>query len=112
MESQTGEGGNSTNQGEVVEEEEEAGKEEQVAGMKMEISALILAPLAPADLAKDEAVVVGALAETEPKAEIKEGILKAAGGLSQGPWRVRGYAQSQLLASRQRPATCLCRGSS
>lgn len=64
----------------------EVGKEEQVAGMKMEISALILAPLVSADLVKDEAVVVVPVAKTEPMTEIEEGRLKAAERLSQGPW--------------------------
>lgn len=50
VESQTEEGGDSTNQEEVEEVEEvvEVGKEELVAGMMTMILALILDPLAPA----------------------------------------------------------------
>lgn len=119
---QTEEGENLTSlkEVEVVEVEAEAeaevevGKEELISGMMTTmISALILDPLVPADLAEDEAAVLAAaavqvagMAVEEGEVEIEAGTAEAAGKalarLSQGPWQGPVRAQSQVMASGRR----------
>ncbi|KAG7240698.1 hypothetical protein INR49_026587 [Caranx melampygus] len=127
VESPTEEGGDLTSPEEeevleVEEEEEEeeeeevgVGKEELDSGMMGMISALILDPLAPADLAKDEAVAAMLVAEAVVEGgegggggkvgiemDMVEAIGKAAARLFQVPWRESDQPQSQVRASGRR----------
>lgn len=74
------------------------------------ISPLILDPLVPADLAKDEAAAAAAAVagmevedgEVEIVTGMAEAVVRAVAKLSQGPWQGQDQAQRQVTASSRR----------